>query len=59
MWWRFENTAQRLKKFWRHGWLSVVFKTLTLSHIPVLVDHPTPGDIAMAESLIKDYAIES
>ena len=33
--------------------------TLTLSHIPVLVDHPTPGDMAMAESLMQDYAIES
>ncbi len=31
----------------------------TLSHIPVLVDHPTPGDIAMTESLMQDYAIES
>jgi nucleotide-binding universal stress UspA family protein len=38
---------------------SVALKTLTLAHVPVLVDHPTPEDIAVAESLMKDYAIES
>ena len=30
-----------------------------LSTIPVLVDHPTPGDMAMAESPMQDYASES
>ena len=37
---------------------SVALKTLTLAHIPVLVDHPTPDEVAVAESLMKDHAIE-
>lgn len=37
---------------------SVALKTLTLAHIPVLVDHPTLDEISMAELLMKEYAIE-
>lgn len=38
---------------------SVALKTLTLAHIPVLVDPPTPEEIAQAETLMKENAIES
>jgi len=38
---------------------SVALKTLTLAHVPVLVDRPTPDEIAVAESLVREYAIES
>ncbi len=38
---------------------SVALKTVTLAHIPVLVDHPTPNEIAQAEALLKENAIES
>ena len=38
---------------------SVAFKTVTLAHIPVLVDHPTPDEVAHAEALLKENAIES
>lgn len=38
---------------------SVALKTLTLAHIPVLVDHPTPEEISMAEALMKENAIET
>lgn len=43
-----------------HAFLgSVALKTMTLSHIPVLVDHPTPYEIAQAEALMKEHAIEA
>lgn len=38
---------------------SVAMKTLTLSHIPVLVDHPSPDEITHAEDLMKENAIET
>lgn len=38
---------------------SVALKILTLSHIPVLVDHPNPDEIAQAEALMKENAIET
>lgn len=38
---------------------SVALKTVTLAHIPVLVDHPSPDEIARAEALLKENAIES
>ena len=38
---------------------SVALKTLTMAHIPVLVDHPTPDEIAVAESHLLEYAIDS
>lgn len=38
---------------------SVALKTLTLAHGAVLVDHPTPEEIAQVETLMKENAIES
>lgn len=37
---------------------SVALKTLTLASVPVMVDHPTPDEIANAESLMRQNAIE-
>lgn len=37
---------------------SVAFKTLTQAHIPVMVDHPTEDEIASAEELMREHAIE-
>ena len=37
---------------------SVALKTLTLAHIPVMVDHPTPQEISHAEALMSQSAIE-
>ena len=37
---------------------SVALKTLTLAHIPVMVDRPTPEEIANAEALMSQSAIE-
>lgn len=37
---------------------SVAFKTLTLSHIPVLVDRATPDEISYATALMGQRAIE-
>lgn len=37
---------------------SVAFKTLTLSHIPVLVDRATPDEISHAAALMSQRAIE-
>ena len=37
---------------------SVAFKTLTQAHVPVMVDHPTTEEIARAEVLMREHAIE-
>jgi nucleotide-binding universal stress UspA family protein len=37
---------------------SVTFKTLTLSHIPVLVDRATPEEISAATTLMSQRAVE-
>lgn len=37
---------------------SVALKTLTLTHIPVMVDRPTPEEIAHAEERMSQSAIE-
>ena len=37
---------------------SVALKTLTLAQIPVMVDRPTPKEIASAEQLMNQNAIE-
>jgi len=37
---------------------SVALKTLTLAQIPVMVDRPTPKEIASAEELMSQNAIE-
>lgn len=37
---------------------SVALKTLTLAHIPVMVDRPTPEEISHAEELMHQNAIE-
>jgi nucleotide-binding universal stress UspA family protein len=37
---------------------SVALKTLTLAHIPVMVDRPTPHEIEEAEELMSQSAIE-
>ena len=37
---------------------SVALKTLTLAHVPVMVDHPTPEEISHAEKLMSQSAIE-
>jgi nucleotide-binding universal stress UspA family protein len=37
---------------------SVALKTLTLAHIPVMVDRPTPEEIASAEALMRQNSIE-
>lgn len=37
---------------------SVALKTLTLAHIPVMVDRPTADEICEAEELMKQCAIE-
>jgi len=37
---------------------SVALKTLTLTHIPVMVDRPTPEEISHAEELMRQSAIE-
>jgi nucleotide-binding universal stress UspA family protein len=37
---------------------SVALKTLTLAHIPVMVDRPTPEEIVHAEELMSQSAIE-
>lgn len=37
---------------------SVALKTLTLAHIPVMVDRPTPEEITHAEELMSQSAIE-
>jgi nucleotide-binding universal stress UspA family protein len=37
---------------------SVALKTLTLAHIPVMVDRPTPEEISHAEELMRQSAIE-
>lgn len=38
---------------------SVALKTLTLAHIPVLVDHPSPQEIASAEAFMERHAVEA
>ncbi len=38
---------------------SVAMKTVTLAHIPVLVDHSTADEVAQAEVLMKESAIEA
>lgn len=47
----------------RSGWSkvflgSVALKTLTLSEVPVMVDRPTPEEIAFAENLMHTHAVE-
>ncbi|WPC68400.1 universal stress protein [Rhodoferax ferrireducens] len=37
---------------------SVALKTLTQAHVPVMVDHPTEEEIARAEELMRQNAIE-
>ncbi len=37
---------------------SVTQKTLTLTHLPVMVDRPTPEEIAHADELMRESAIE-
>ncbi|MES2878700.1 MAG: universal stress protein [Pseudomonadota bacterium] len=37
---------------------SVTIKTLTLAHIPVIVDRPTTEDISEAEELMSQFSIE-
>jgi nucleotide-binding universal stress UspA family protein len=37
---------------------SVALKALTLAVIPVMIDHPTPDEIANAESLMRQDGIE-
>lgn len=37
---------------------SVAHKTLTLSHLPVMVDRPSPEEIAHAQELMRQSAIE-
>ncbi len=37
---------------------SVALKVLTLAQIPIMVDRPTPEDIARAEKLMGEYAVE-
>ena len=37
---------------------SVALKTLTLSHLPVMVDRPTPDEISRAQELLHENAIE-
>lgn len=37
---------------------SVALKTLTQAHVPVLVDHPTADEVAHAEELMRQNAIE-
>lgn len=37
---------------------SVALKTLTLAHVPVMVDHPTTEELAHAEERMHQYAIE-
>jgi nucleotide-binding universal stress UspA family protein len=37
---------------------SVALKTLTLAQIPVMVDRPTPEEIAGAEALMRENAVE-
>jgi nucleotide-binding universal stress UspA family protein len=37
---------------------SVALKTLTLAHMPVMVDRPSPEEIAKAEELMDQNAIE-
>lgn len=38
---------------------SVALKTVTLAHAPELVDHTTPEEIAVGESLMQEYANSS
>jgi nucleotide-binding universal stress UspA family protein len=38
---------------------SVAFKTLSLTHIPVLVDRATPEEVLHVEELMRQHAIES
>lgn len=47
----------------RGGWSSaflgsITLKTLTLTHLPILVDRPTTGEIAHAQTLMEQSAIE-
>lgn len=47
----------------RGGWSSaflgsVTQKTLTLTHLPVLVDRPTAGEITHAQALMEQSAVE-
>lgn len=37
---------------------SVTLKTLTLAHTPVMVDRPTPEEVAEAENLMSQCALE-
>lgn len=37
---------------------SVALKTLTQAHVPVMVDHPTDEEIARAEELMRQNAME-
>lgn len=37
---------------------SVALKTLTLTHIPVMLDRPTPEELQTAESMMRQKAIE-
>ena len=47
----------------RGGWSSaflgsVTLKTLTLTHLPILVDRPTTGEIFHAQALMEQSAVE-
>lgn len=47
----------------RGGWSSaflgsVTQKTLTLTHLPILVDRPSAGEIAHAQTLMEQSAVE-
>jgi len=47
----------------RGGWSSaflgsVTMKTLTLTHLPILVDRPTAGEISHAQALMEQSAVE-
>ena len=37
---------------------SVALKALTLAHVPVLLDRPSPDDVARAQTLMDQHAIE-
>ncbi|MDP2368239.1 hypothetical protein [Rhodoferax sp.] len=37
---------------------SVTLKTLTLTHLPILVDRPSAGEISHAQTLMEQSAVE-
>jgi nucleotide-binding universal stress UspA family protein len=37
---------------------SIALKTLTLSEVPVMVDHPNPQEISFAEDLMHSHAVD-